>query len=101
MSTRPLRREERDLKRICEAVEQLQQGRSNAHGSFSIDNDGVATSVIVTAPTCGAASHVAFTPTNSGGGNLWPVWIVAANGSFTFFHPAETDACTFTFAING
>lgn len=104
MSTRPLRREEMNLKEICSAVAQLQQGRSNAHGSFTLDDDGVATSTAVTAPTCSANSHVNITATNANGGNKMRTadfYVVADNGSFTVHHAATALSCTYTYSING
>jgi hypothetical protein len=108
MTIRPIRREERDPRRINEAIEQLMQGRSNAHGSFTLTNDGVATTTVVNAPTCSSNSHVNVTPTTANAyhvmgweaDNSW--YIVAGNGSFTVHHAATALAnCTFTFSING
>src|SRR6478609_5300072 len=101
MSTRPLRREETDLKRICEAVEQLQQGRSNAHGSFTLTDDGVATTTTVVAPTCSSNSHVNITPTTSDAAALGVLWVVAGNGSFVVHHTATANTCSYTYSING
>jgi hypothetical protein len=104
MTTRPLRRDEIDLKRICEAVEQLQQGRSNAHGSFELNDDGVATSTVVTAITCSSASDVNITPTNANAANAirtTDLYVVAGNGSFTVQHAASALSRTFTYSVNG
>jgi hypothetical protein len=101
MSTRPLRREENDLKRICEAVEQLQQGRSNAHGTFTLTDDGVATTTTVSAPTCSEFSHVNITPTTADAAALGVLRVVAAGGSFTVHHTATALTCSYTYSING
>jgi hypothetical protein len=101
MSTRPLRREEHDLKRICEAVEQLQQGRSNAHGVFTLEDDGVAVTTTVIALTCGAGSHVNITPTTADAAALGVLRVVAGNGSFVVHHATTTDTCSYTYSING
>lgn len=104
MTATPLRREERDPNRINEAIQQLQQGRSNAHGSFSLTSDNVATSTVVTAITCADASHVNLTPTNANAANMIrtaDVYVVAGNKSFTVYHAATNLSCTFTYSING
>lgn len=101
MSTRPLRREETDLRRICEAVEQLQQGRSNAHGSFTLTDDGVATTTTVLAPTCGSGSHVNITPTTADAAALGALRVVAGNGSFVVHHATTVNTCSYTYSING
>ena len=104
MSTRPLRREEKDPRRICEAIEQLQQGRSNAHGTASLTDDGAATTTVVVAPTCSANSHVNLSPTNDNAANAirtTDLYWVAGNGSFTVHHAASALARTFTYSING
>jgi predicted phosphoribosyltransferase len=101
MSTRPLRREENDLKRICEAVEQLQQGRSNAHGTFTLTDDGVATTTTVSAPTCSEFSHVNITPTTADAAALGVLRVVADNGSFVVHHATTVLTCSYTYSING
>lgn len=101
MPTRPLRREERDLNRVNEAVAQLQQGRSNAHGSFTLEDDGIETETVVTAPTCADGSHVNITPTSADAAALGVLLVVAGNGFFTVTHPTTTDTCTYTYSING
>jgi hypothetical protein len=104
MTIRPIRREERDPRRINEAIEQLMQGRSNAHGSFALTDDGVATSTVVTAPTCASASDVNITPTNANAANAirtTDLYVVAGNGSFTVHHAASALSRTFTYSING
>lgn len=101
MTTRPLRRDEHDLRRVCEAVEQLQQGRSNAHGSFTLTDDGVATTTTVVAPTCASASHVNITPTTADAAALGVLRVVADNGSFVVHHATTVATCSYTYSING
>lgn len=102
MSAVALRREEKDLGRIVDAIAGLQQGRSNAHGTVELTDNGVATSTAVSdASTCSSASHVSITPTNSNAAALTGVYVVAANKSFTIHHPATAVSCTFTWAIQG
>jgi hypothetical protein len=105
MTARPIRRDEKDLSEICKAIQQLQQGRSNAHGTFTLDDDGVATSTAVTSINCGENSHVSIAPTNAFAAAMLAaaagIYVVAANGSFTVHHGTTTDECTFTYAING
>lgn len=105
MPTLTLRREEKELTRICEAVGQLQQGRSNAHGSFTLNGDGSATSTTVSAKTCAVGCHVNYTPNTAHAAAACQdgdFYIVAGNESFVVHHAAtsETD-CDFTFSING
>lgn len=45
------------------AIRQLIEGRSNAVGTVTLTNDGVATSTTVSAPTCGPGSNVFLFPT--------------------------------------
>jgi hypothetical protein len=104
MTTRPIRRDEPDLKRICEAIEQLQQGRSNAHGTLTLTDDGVATTTTVSAPTCSEFSHVNITPTNANAANAiqtTDVYVTPGNGSFVVTHAASALSRTFTYSING
>jgi hypothetical protein len=104
MAIRVPSREETNPKRIIEAIEQLAQGRSNAHGTFTLTADGVATSTVVTAPTCGSASHVNITPTNANAANAirtTDLYVVAANGSFTVHHAASALSRTFSYSVNG
>lgn len=104
MTTRPLRRNETDPRRICEAVEQLQQGRSNAHGSFVLDSGGVATTTTVSAPTCSSNSHVNITPTNADAANAirtTDLYVTPGDGSFVVTHAASALTRNFTYSING
>lgn len=104
MPTIPLRRVERDPNKVNEAIRALQEGRSNAHGTFSITNDGVATSTSVDALTCSDESHVGITPTNANAGNLVrtsDVYVVPGNKSFTVYHGATSNASTFTYEVQG
>lgn len=104
MPTPPIARNEKAPERITRAIEELQQGRSNAHGTVTLDTDP-ATSTVVQTKNCGDGSHVDLTPTTAnaaalaGGGTIY---IVAAKGSFTIHHVADANNDnTFTYAIQG
>ncbi len=60
MTTSWLSNQETDLRKIVTAVQQLQEGRSNATGSVTLST-GVTTTT-VTAPTCGAGSVIKLSP---------------------------------------
>jgi hypothetical protein len=103
MTTLPIRKDERDIMRVSEAVSQLQQGRSNAHGTFTL-NDGE-TSTTVTAPTCSENSCVNVMPKTAHAAASCQdetFYIVPGNGSFVVHHTstAEVD-CDFHYSING
>ena len=102
MTTRAIRNTETSLQRICEAIAQLQQGRSNAHGKVTLPVSP-ATSVVVSAPTCSDASDVNITPLTLNAGSVWPIWVVPGNGSFTiYWSPATANSdCTFSWSVNG
>lgn len=53
---------ETDFRRICAAIRQLIEGRSNAVGQATLTHDGVATTTTVTAVNCGPGSIVTLTP---------------------------------------
>lgn len=91
---------EPDARRRNHAIRQLMEGRSNAHGSFTLDTTP-ATSTVVPAPTCGAGSHVSITPTNAAAAALSNVYVTAANGQFTVSHDATASSCTFSFGFIG
>ncbi len=104
MAAIPLRREERDPGKINEAISQLQQGRSNAHGTFALDDDGAATTTTVVALTCSSASHVNITPTNAAAANMIrgaDVFVTPGNGSFVVTHGATSSTLNFSYSING
>lgn len=103
MTARVVNRDERDLTVITLAINELTQGRSNAHGTFTLTTSTSTTAV--TNANCSSASCVKITPTTAnaaaeiGNGTLY---ITAANGSFTVTHAsnAQTDR-SFTYAIQG
>lgn len=103
MTTEPLNRMEKNLTRICDAIAQLQQGRSNSHGSFTLGT-GV-TSTVVTSRTCSTGTDVSVTPLTANAGNIIRTadfWIVPGNGSFTVHHANTANAdCNFTYSVNG
>lgn len=53
---------EKDPVKIVGAVRQLMEGRSNAVGTVTLTNDGVATTTTVSAQTCGPNSVVLLFP---------------------------------------
>ena len=101
MTTAALSLNETDQRRINHAIQQLQQGRNNAHGSFTL-SVSPATSVSVSAPNCAAGCHVSVTPTSANAADVTGLYVTATNGSFTVTHDATVNAdCTFTFGIVG
>lgn len=103
MSTISIRGNETSVPRIVQAIRDLQQGRSNAHGTFTLTGNGAATSLAVTAETCASGSHVNVTATTANAAALMTgLYVVAANGSFTVHHATTNNSdCTFTWSING
>ena len=102
MTTVAIRGKETNPQRIIQAIRDLQQGRSNAHGTFTLTGDGSATSLQVSAPTCAAGSQVNITATTANAAAISGVYVVAANGSFTVHHATTNNSdCTFTWSING
>lgn len=57
--------------KVAQVVRQLMEGRSNAVGTFTLTNDGVATSTTVTAPTAGQNSIVIAFPATAGASTFW------------------------------
>ena len=103
MSTQPLRKSEKNQEVINEAIAQLQQGRSNAHGSFSLA-ESAAVETTVVALTCSENSHVNITPTNGNAGNIVrtsDVSVTAGVKQFVVSHGANSVTCTFTYSLNG
>jgi hypothetical protein len=91
---------ESDPRRVNHTIRQITEGRSNAHGTFTLAVSP-ATSTTVTATTCGAGSHVSITPTNANAAALAAVSVVAGNGQFVVTHTASALSCTFSFGIIG
>lgn len=104
MTTQALSQDEKDQRRINFAIRQLQQGRNNAHGTFTLTaND---TSTTVTAINCAAGSHVSITPTSATAaaavGSATGVYVTPGNGSFVVTHNNTADLDrTFTYGIVG
>lgn len=101
MTARVVNRNEQDLTVFALAINELTQGRSNAHGTFTITAS--TTTTVVTNANCAAASHVGITATTANAAAaLATTHITAANGSFTVTHAnnAQVDR-TFTYAIQG
>lgn len=104
MTTLAIRLNEKKPERIAEAIAQLQQGRSNAHGTVTLAVSP-ATTTTVTAPTCAAGSQVNITATSANGANIARTadfYIVAGNESFVIHHGASVNTdMNFTWSING
>lgn len=104
MTTTPIGRNERQPERIADAIIKLQQGRSNAHGSFTLAVSP-ATSTVVTAPNCAQDSHVSITPTTANAANLQrtsDLYVTAQNGQFTVTHAADANVDnSYSYAIQG
>ena len=95
--------DERDLKKINLAIQQLASGRSNAVGTLTCSTLGTTT---VTDANCATASKVQLTPSSSNGAAaIASTWISSTgvlNGSFIVSHTvASTTDRTFGYAIVG
>jgi|GEM_PF-2734588 len=103
MTTNALRGGETNQQRINDAIRDLQQGRSNAHGSFTLTGNGAATNLVVTAETCAAGSQINVTPKTANAAALMTgLYIVAANKLFTVNHATTSNSdCIFTWSMNG
>ncbi len=83
---------ERELSKFAIALQQLEQGRSNAAGLCTLAAN--TTTTPVKAPNCAATSKVFLFPatahaaTELGNGTLFAGTV--ANGSFTFTHASNT-----------
>lgn len=92
---------EKKLDVINQAIRELQQGRNNATGSFTLTPS--ATSTIVQAPTCSPTSFVYISPQTSDAANdMATTWTVAGSGQFVVHHAnnARVDR-TFGFVVLG
>lgn len=103
MTARVVNRDEKDPSIFALAINELAQGRSNAHGTFTLTAS--AASTVVTNANCAAASCVMVTPTTLNASAEFAngtLYITAANGSFTVTHAnnSQTDRI-FTYAIQG
>jgi len=61
MSVIPLSLQEKSLFLLCDRINQLAQGRTNATGTVTLSSTG-ATSTTVSAASCGASSVVKLSP---------------------------------------
>lgn len=104
MTTPALSLAEQSLQRITQAIIALQQGRSNAHGSFTLATSP-ATSTVVTAPNCSEDSTVLITATTANAANIQrtsDLFVTAGTKQFTVTHGATANSdCTFSYAIQG
>mgnify|MGYP001615090704 FL=1 len=101
MSARVVNRDEKDLQVYAMAINELTQGRSNAHGTVTLTAN--AASTVVTNANCATGSAVKLNPTTANAAAaLATTYWVAGNGSFTITHAnnAQVDK-TFTYAIQG
>ncbi len=93
---------ERDLSKYAIAIQQLEQGRSNATGVCTLTPG--TTSTTVTAPNCGASSKVLLFQTTANAAAAWATTFHTASGkgTFTLTHAnnAQTDR-TFNFVCLG
>jgi hypothetical protein len=93
---------ERDLSRYALAIQQLEQGRSNATGICTLTPS--ATSTTVPAPNCAANSRVFLFPrsANAAAALATTYHSATANGAFTLTHAsnAQTDR-VFSFVALG
>lgn len=101
MSTPALSPTETRPDKIAQAIRNLQAGRSNATGSFTLTAN--ATTTTVTAPNCAPTSTVNWSPTTANAANdMATTSAVAGNGQFVVTHAnnARTDR-TFSYAVVG
>ena len=105
MTTKALALTEENQRVINSAIQALQRGRNNAHGSFTLNGNGSDTELTVIARNCSVNSHVSLSPTTANAatqlfsGDMY--WI-AGNGEFTVTHGATPNNDeTFTYAIVG
>lgn len=88
--------------KVNEVVRQLVEGRSNAVGTFTITDDGVATTTVVSAPTCGPGSAIIPFPVTDAASTFWRgnrMYIAEADiiaRQFTVTH-ATTSTANITF----
>lgn len=84
---------EKDPVKIVQAIQQLEQGRSNATGICKLTAG--ATTTVVVAPNCGAGSKPSLTARTANAAAALATTYVSAvgNGSFTLTHAnnAQTD----------
>ena len=80
MPIKPLGLGDGDPVRMSHAIRQLQEGRSNAHGTFTLS--GIA-GVEVEAPTCSPQSHVSITALNpEGAAQMASLFVLPGKGKF-------------------
>lgn len=104
MSALVVNRDEKDLTKLTDAINQLAQGRSNAVGTATLTINVATTTV--TAINCGSGSTVILTPTTANAaaefGNGTIRVSTVANGSFTITHANNANADrTFLWAAFG
>src|SRR5262245_55268766 len=95
---------EKDPIRLCRAIRDLYEGRSNAMGQFTIAINQATT--VVSAPNCGLESRILLTPRTAnaaaelGAGTMYVSAV--APGAFTVTHANNATAGrTFDYAIQG
>jgi len=86
-----VQRDEKDLKKLALAIQQLAEGRSNAVGTVTLAASAATTTVA--APTCAKGSVVLFSPLTPhaaaelANGTLYVSAV--ANGAFTLTHASN------------
>lgn len=94
MTAQVLALDEKDLKRINSAINQLAQGRSNAVGTVTLTVSAATT--VTTATNCGSGSVVVLSPKTANAatelGNGTAYISTVANGSFTITHANNAQA---------
>ena len=93
---------EADQTKINRAIQQLEQGRVNVGGTFTLRTGNTTTTV--TAPNCGARSQVFLSAKTANAAAALATCYVSAvgNGAFTVTHPNNAQADrTFGFACLG
>lgn len=89
-----------DLTKINDSIEQMNQGRLNCSGTFTLDTG--ATSTVVNAPTVASGTRITFSPTSADAAAAMPTtYILDSNvsaGSFIVSH-ATSGATDLSFSF--
>ncbi len=105
MTTQALSLVENRQRTINHAIRELQRGRSNAHGTFTLNGNNSDTELVVSAPNCATGSHVSITPKSANAAAQWAggdMYIVTGNQQFTVTHGTTSNSDeTFTYGIVG
>lgn len=94
--------DEKDQTKINRAIQQVEQGRLNASGTFTLAAS--TTTTVVTSTNCGASSQVIFSPKTANAATALATTYVSSvgNGTFTVTHASNSQVDrTFGFVAIG